>query len=288
MTAATEARIGDLIRALRASGQPSQTDLARRLFRCQQARADRRAGHDVGWRPQCRHVACEVCRRMSEKRAADRVRSRFRDVDPAHCHEATIMLARCGSLPAVRNLILGTRQELRNMLDRRGRADPRWRDVMLAGAIELDAMGPDDVGLLPPQRRAVVSNLRMHGAMDHATYGHNVLWVAHMHLAIHAPGLSQAALHDALAAQWPGIKGRLKLQPFWAGVPASDSASRIVGYAAKHSMRLKLDGGDACKVVPWPMAVQATYWGWIHGLRNGLAALRLQAGGTIKTHRSAQ
>ena len=288
MSAAAEARVAGLIRALRASGQPVQLDLARRLMRCQQARIDRRAGHVVDWRPMCRHAACEVCRRTLEKRAADRVRRRFRDADLACCHEATIMLARTGSLQAVRDLVRVTRTELRNMRDRRGRADPRWRNVMAAGAIEVDAMGPDDVGLLPPQRRAVVRDLPMHGALDHATYGHEVLWIAHAHLALSAPELSQAELQDALLTQWPGIGGRVRVQPFWDSVPAGDSAARIVGYASKHAMRLKLDGGDACTVLPWPAPVQATFWGWVHSMRNGLASLRLQIGGISKTGRFAQ
>jgi len=88
--------------------------------------------------------------------------------------------------------------------------------------------------------------------------------------------------------QWPGTTGTVRVQPFWAGVPSADSAVRIVCYAGKHAMKLKLDGGRDYIEVPWPMPVQAVYWQWIHSMRNGLASLRLQINRTAKTSRIAQ
>ena len=41
-------------------------------------------------------------------------------------------------------------------------------------------------------------------------------------------------------------------------------------------MELKLDGKDKCVERQWPLPVQATYWAWLHGLRRGLAPLRVQ------------
>ena len=64
------------------------------------------------------------------------------------------------------------------------------------------------------------------------------------------------------------------MRPFIGG-DAGYNAGAIIGYACKHEMRIKLkDGFYLC----WPMAVQAAYWGWLHGLRNGLAPLRVRLG----------
>jgi hypothetical protein len=56
---------------------------------------------------------------------------------------------------------------------------------------------------------------------------------------------------------------------------AGKNAGAIIGYACKHEMRVALkDDFDLC----WPVPVQAAYWGWLHGLRNGLAPLRVRIG----------
>jgi hypothetical protein len=56
---------------------------------------------------------------------------------------------------------------------------------------------------------------------------------------------------------------------------AGENAGRIITYSSKHKMRLRLkDGFNPF----WPPFVQATYWGWLHGLGQGLKSLRIRMG----------
>lgn len=280
MTAAAEARVTRLAAALRASGTPDARDLAQRLRQCQQGRADRAAGHNVGWRMMCRSPACEYCRRWLATRSAASVRARFGPASNAECWHITVMLARAGSLDIARDLVRSTRRDLRNMRDRRARTDRRWCGVGMVGMAEMDALGPDDVQLLPSQRRAVVEALPAFGGPDHAAYGFQVTWVPHLHLAVHAPALARADLAEAFRTQWPGPAERADVSPFWACDTAAANAARIVGYGSKHAAVLKLDrGGNAgCVAVPWPSAVLASYWAWVHRQRNGLQMWRVMLG----------
>jgi hypothetical protein len=265
----------ELITALRASGDPVQVDLASHLWRCQQGREDRRKGVPFDWPPMCRSPACPSCRRWLSKSWRDRAAERMACADNNACHLITVMLARSGSLDAVRTLTRQLRTELRNLRDRNARTDLGWRSVEMVGQVEVDAFGPEDICLLPPQRRTVIEALpAFGGSCGYATYNQIVVWVSHIHIACHAPHLSAGELHGAFARQWPGDPRRVDVRPFREG-EAGANAGAIIGYASKHEMRFALkDGFDLC----WPIAVQAAYWGWLHGLRNGLAPLRLRVG----------
>ncbi len=279
MTAAAEARVAALVAALRASGSPDARDLAQRLRACRQGRADRAAGHNVGWRMMCGMPACEFCRSWLTTRTTASVRERFRTASGAECWHVTVMLGRCGSLGAARDLVLNTRRDLRNLRARRAQTDRRWLHVEMAGMAEIDALGIDDVQLLPPERRAVVQELpAFGGGPDRAAYGFQVAWVPHLHLAINAPALNREDLVEAFRAQWPGPAERVDVAPFWACDTAADNAARIVGYGSKHAAVLKLDGKAKSVEVPWPDAVQAAYWSWVHRQRNGLRMWRVILG----------
>ena len=145
----------------------------------------------------------------------------------------------------------------------------------MVGQVEVDALGPLDISDLPPQRRRVVENLPAFGGPSgYATYDQIVAWVSHVHIACHAPLLTRDDLLGAFRRQWPGPEERVDVRAFIEG-DAGQNAGAIISYASKHDMRIRLkDGFDLC----WPVAVQATYWGWLHGLRNGLAPLRVRIG----------
>jgi hypothetical protein len=267
--------VTQLITALRASGDPVQTDLAGRMARCQQGREDRRAGIPLDWPPMCRSPACPYCRRWLSKSWRSRAANRFAHADNDDCYHCTIMLARSGSLDAVRDLVRLLRTDLRNLRDRAARRDRRWQTLEMVGQVEVDALGPHDIGDLPPQRKAVVENLpTFGGSSGYVTHDQIVVWVSHVHLACHAPLLTGDDLLTAFRQHWPGPPERVDVGPFIAG-DAGHNAGAIIGYACKHEMRIKLkDGFD----LSWPVAVQAAYWGWLHGLRNGLAPLRVRLG----------
>ncbi len=252
-----EARASELIAALRGSGDPVQVDLASRLWRCQQGREDRRKEIQFDWPPMCRSPACPSCRRWLSKSWRTRAAERMAHADNRACRLVTTMLARFGDLDAVRDVARKLRTDLRNLRDRHARTDSRWRNVELIGQVEIDALGPDDIRLLPPRRKAVIETLPVFGgAYGYATYDQTVVWVPHVHIVCHAPNLSDDDLCDALRRQWPGDARREDVRPFLDG-DAGENTAEIIGYTSKHEMRIALKDGFA---LCWPMSVQATYW----------------------------
>lgn len=270
-----EVQASELIAALRASGDSLQTDLAGRLWRCQQGREDRRKGIITQWPPMCRSPACPYCRRWLSKIWRSRAAKQLAHADNNFCYLVTIVLAQTGTLDAIRDVVRQLRIDLRNLRDRNARLSQGWRSLEMLGQAEIDAMGPHDIILLPPQRRRVIEALPAFGGPSgYATWDQIVVWVTHVHIACHAPDIGQGDLYKALQRQWPGPVERVEVRAFLEG-DAGDNAGRIISYASKHEMRVKLR--DHCDIV-WPLSVQAAYWGWLHGLRNGLAPLRVRIG----------
>lgn len=270
-----ENRVTTLAQALRLSGWTEHKNLAARLLRCQQTRTDRRRGVQPQWPWQCRSPACSFCRRRLVRRGCARAAEHMVHAHNSNCYMATIMLARCAELADVHEVIREFRAELRNLRDRRARTDGRWQAVEAVGQIEIEALGAQDICLPPPQRRAVVEALPVRGgAYGYRVFDERVAWLGHVHLAVHAPGLTDDELGAVLKRQWPGPKGRVDVQRFYEG-GAGDNTEAIIGYATKHDMQIQLRDGFQ---VTWPIAVQAEYWGWLHGLKRGLATLRIRLG----------
>jgi hypothetical protein len=259
-----EVRASALVAALQGSGDPVQTDLAARLRRCQQGRADRRQGIPLAWPPMCRSPACPFCHRWLSKGWRARAAGQMAHADNQACTLTTIMLARAGSLDAIRDVVRNLRIDLRNMRDRLARQDQRWRTLEMTGMVEVDALGPEGIPFLPPRRCAVVQALpAVGGSSGYATYNQIVTWVAHVHLACHAPHLSGGDLRGAFERQWPAdVPGRVDVRPFRDG-KAGDNTGGIVDYASKFEMRMTLrDGFD----LVWPMPIQAAFLGSLDDL----------------------
>ena len=259
--------MGELITALRVSGDSVQIDLAGRLSRCQQGREDRRNGIILQWPPMCRSPTCTYCRRWLSKTWQARAASRMAHADNDDCYLVTIVLARSGSLDAIRDVVRQLRVDLRNLRDRNARLNRCWRSVEMIRQAEIKAMGPHDILLLPPQRRTVIEALPAFGSsFGYATWDQIVVWVTHVHIACYLPSVNPDELYKALQQQWPGPVKRVEVRAFLEG-DAGDNAGKIIGgYACKHEMRVKLKDDFH---LYWPVAVQAAYWGWLHGLRNG-------------------
>jgi hypothetical protein len=280
-----EARATALTAALRGSGEPGQIDLADRLQRCQRGRADRRQGIPSDWPPMCRSVACPFCHRWLAKGWRARAAAQMAHADNEACSMVTVMLARSGRLDAIRDVVHDLRVALRNLRDRLARKDRRWCTMEMVGVVEIDAVGPGDIALLPPRRCAVVEALPLvGGAAGYATWDQIVTWVSHVHIACHAPHLSRGDLREVFGQQWPAaVPGRVDVRPFRDG-KAGDNAGGIIDYAAKFEMRMSLrDGFD----LEWPMPVQAAYFGWLHDQHNGMATLRVRIGPIADKHKSA-
>jgi hypothetical protein len=208
---------------------------------------------------------------MWRARAADRMAHAANE----SCFLITVALARSAKVDAVREVARQLRVELRNLRDRNARSNHAWRSVEIIGQVEVDAIGPDDIRFLPPRRRSVIEALPLFGGFSGDAAGDQIaVWISHVHLVVHAPSLSQRDLCVAFRRQWPGPVERVDVRPFAEG-NAGDNAGRIIGYATKHEMRVKLK--DNFHLV-WPIAVETAYWGWLHSLHNGLAPLRIGIG----------
>lgn len=263
---AMEARISNLIDALRTSGDPMQFDLACRLWRCQQQREERRVGlRDRVDRP-CRSVACEHCRRWRGQEWRERAAEQMRHADNECSSMVTIMLERTGDFSAVRDVVLSFRTALRNLRDRKARQDTRWRKLGVIGLAELDMLAVDDIPFLPPLRRAVIAALPVRSHAEDFTVA------VHVHLAVSHPMIPRHSLEHAFQQQWQGA-GRVDVREFRDAMSAPENAGGIIAYASKFEMKTVFHGNME---FPTPVAWQARMWGWLHSLRCGLAPLRVR------------
>lgn len=261
-----ESRVTDLISALRQSGNPVEIDLAGRLWRCQRQREERRAGlTDRVDRP-CRHVACEYCRRGRAKDWRARAAAQMRNAHNDHASMVTIMLERVGDLSDVQAVVRCFRTALRNLRDRKIRDDGRWRSLEVIGLAEVDMLAVEDIPLLPPSRRAVITDLPVRSHTD------GVAVVVHIHLVVSHPQIPRDLIERVFAGQWEGT-ARVDVRILRDDAVASDNAGGIIAYASKHRMTTTFTGALD---MPVPVAWQARYWGWLHSLRSGLAPLRVR------------
>ena len=262
-----EDRASALIAALRMLGDPVALDLAGRLWRCQKQRVERRQGRRSRVDRPCRSVACPYCHRRLSGQWCDRAAGQMAHATDDAMSMVTIMLTRTGSLDSIRDTVRGLRVALRNLRDRHARrCAAQWRSVEFAGVVETDMMWPDDVIRLPPGRRSVIQHLPV------LVHPDDILFVPHLHAVCHHPGLEPQVLHDVLSSQWPG-KGRVDVRPCDMDDNAAANAGGVIAYAAKHNTSLTLSGDVDVEI---PMAWQARYFSWLHGLRAGLAPLRVR------------
>jgi hypothetical protein len=261
-----EQRTSGLIAALRESGDPVQLDVAGRLWRCQRQRDERREGlRDRVDRP-CRHVACEHCRRWVGREWRERAAKAMADAENRSSSHVTILLACTGILEDVRPTVEAMRRALRNLRNRRARKDHRWKLVSMVGLAEVDIMAPEDVVILPPDRRVAVP------ALPVITTPREVLYVIHVHLAISHPGISRDDIKKFLVKQWPG-PFRVDVKDFREMAEAPENVGGIIAYAAKREETISLNGDRKLDV---PVAWIAAYWGYLHSLGSGLSSLRVR------------
>jgi hypothetical protein len=253
------------------SPDPALRALAERMMRCQQSRAERSRQRDLrdvmrqGWGYQCKTLACTACRRAHHVREWQvKVHDRFTGADNEACSHVTIHLARVGDLNDIREVVAGVRRALRDLRDRQARQRRRWRSIEVAGAVEVDAMAQDDVPLLLSDRAAMLPSLPMVGAAG------SVIWLPHLHAAVHHPDVDREELRAALEARWEGPH-RVDVGEFHTDKLAGENAAYINGYAFKFDARTNTNGIEE----PWPVSRRTEWWGWLHSLRRGLEPLRV-------------
>ena len=271
----------ELIGALQELDTQPALDLALRLKSCRSARIARRGDmvSALRWGYRCRSVACWACARSRVKRKAGTVMRAFAEADNKDCSLLTVCLSRVLNLEALSQVVRDVRKDVRNTRDRCAIDNRRWHDVSLCGAVEVDAVGPEDVILLPPQRRALVPQLPIIGEGDGSVW-----WLPHIHLSVHHPALDRSELLQVFRTRYPG-PCRVDLKPFYAETQPQDgftAAEVNAFYTASYALVQVCEtvmtdpyGRDRAMSSPWPLAWQAAYFAWLHQCGRSLQSLQV-------------
>lgn len=238
---------------------------AKRLTRCRDEPVS-----PAGWqRWSCKSPVCSACRRRHhvqphQQRAYDRWVEA--DANNEDCSLATIHLACTDDVDCVRQVTLAVRRALRDLRDRMSRVNPAWRNVEFVGVVEVAALYRTDIPLLLSGQADVISKLPCIGSTG------EVVWMPHLHVAIHHPGVERLDLRRALEAQWPGSERRVHVVAFdQTKMPAANVAD-IVAYGSKAACVSTLGGIEE----EWPTALRAIWWTAIRRWKRGLEPLRVQ------------
>lgn len=272
-----EARGAELVAALSASGEPGAVDLAGKLSRCAEHRARLRAWGRVDHRHvlsaegryRCASHACWSCSRRRRRQIGEKAGEQFRDADSRWCSHVTVGLAVTGDLSVVREAVTVARRALRDRRDAASRVSPAWCAVACIGHVEVDAILPDDVPSLAPERRALVEGLPV---LAHPVEG-APLWIVHLHVAMRHEGVGREEVGAVLSRQWPGVQ-RVHVMPFDEGQLPAEAAGAVAAYSAKGREASRI--GDV--VDEWPVAWRAAYWSWLHAAGRALQPLRVTLG----------
>jgi hypothetical protein len=271
-----ESKLCSLISELKMFGDDVSFDLAYRLEQCQSERRARSSAlPSFGWPFRCRSAACWACRRPIISKWQDRARNLFSGRVSEDCSFATIMLARCGTLYPLHNVVMKLRRDLRNIRDALARRNQTWNSMSLIGHIELDAIEQTDFSLLPPDRRSLIPKLPMVGG-----FHNSIVWIPHAHVSISHPLIPREYLKHALALQWSN-PNQVDVREFYAAVDTQDNAAACMGYSLKFRHSTLFIGEH---VIDWPASWSAQFWSWLHSRRRGLQPLQVALG--VRTSRA--
>ena len=278
-------RLCELIDGLNAMATPGALDLANRLTRCRASRIQRRGDvvSAMQWGYRCRTVACWSCAKSRIARKALRVMDAFSTAENDDCSLLTVCLSRTSDLELMSPIVRCARKAVRNLRDRYAAKDPYWNSVSLAGAVEIDSVASDDVMLLPPLRRELVSMLPMVGVAEGST-----LWLPHMHLCVHHPDVDRDEIRDAFATRFLG-NHRVDVTPFRhdptdlaegyteAEINAYHTGNYAFAQDCNTSFTDPYDRGSSVRE-QWPIAWKAEYFVWLHETGRSLQSLQVVVG----------
>lgn len=265
----------ELVAEFAASPVQDLQELAGRQVRCREARARRAGWRDLrdavrdGGSWSCKSATCSACRRRHHVRPYQtRVYHRWVEIDASNedCSLATIHLALVADPGDLRAVVIEARRALRDLRDRTGRQQPGWRRVEFAGLVEVGAQYRADIPLLLPGQADVISQLPTVGS------GGEVMWLPHLHVAVHHRGVAREDLRRALEAQWPGPERRVHVAAFDETRMPAENAADIIGYAAKAQCTSTVGGIEEI----WPASLRAQWWAAIRCWGRGLEPLRVQ------------
>jgi hypothetical protein len=178
----------------------------------------------------------------------------------------TIMLAKTDRLTWVNEMVEKFRKDFRNCRAARVKQNPRWASVSARGHFEVDAVLADDAPLFGPQWREMFCDLA--AVIDGS--GDDVLWVPHVHLVVHHPGLDWQEIRDVFRERWAGFR-RVDVTRFHKEGTATENAGDVAGYSLKSHAGNRFLGLTA----PWPVEWSAAYWAWIWEHKAALRCLSM-------------
>lgn len=238
----------DLLRAeLNARRRPTDQPLVEKLERC---------GKDwKGGRYRCRTPACTRCRRINrigQERETIELLGHFANEDFAF---VTVVLPGTTDITGIQRVIEKSRRDTANRFKAARRIDEQWHGTYLRGWHEIDAIAPDHISILPPDRLALVPRLAPI-ALD----GVSPTWIPSWHSIMFTNGLALDVVADQFRRQWK-LDYQVDVRPF---DPSKSVAANLVNqtsYANKFHCTTSLDGGIK---ETWPVSWQAEFFGYLN------------------------
>lgn len=221
-----------------------------------------------GWEKKCRLPACPYCRALYAARAGRAAATAFEGAANSELSMASVLLGSTVDVEGIGDIFLTARSDLRNRVNRQRSMLRRWSRVQLVGWLEVDAVSPLDVPLLPPERREALTAMGLPCAEDH-----DVIWLPSFHAVIWHPGVDWQEVRDALALQWEGTR-QVHVQPARSHLTAEQNIRNIVSYALKHQCQTSLGGTR----IDWPPSWLAEFYEWLHSWSQGFRRTRVLVG----------
>jgi len=221
-----------------------------------------------GWEKKCRLPACPYCRALYARRAGRAAVTAFDAADNSELSMASVLLGGTIDVEKIGDIFLTARSDLRNRVNRQRSMLRRWDRVQIVGWLEVDAVSPLDVPLLPPERREALLAMGLPSAEDH-----DVIWLPSFHAVVWHPGVDWQEVRDAFALQWECAR-QVHVQPARSHLTPEQNIRNIVSYALKHQCQTSIGGAR----IDWPPSWLAEFYEWLHSWSQGFRRTRVLVG----------
>lgn len=273
MTKKTKSQINHerLVEELKSERTHAGTQLVERMERCHNDWKDNRFT--------CRTPACFHCRRRyiyGEKRAVHRWFGHLENSDLAF---VTAVVSATPDADALGPLIHKSRDVTRKRIAAFRKADDRWNGVYLAAWHEIDAVGGNQINLLPGKRRRLIEKIA-----PISPGSNRPAWITTWHGIIHLNGLATDDVACAFQQGWK-LDGQVNVKPFKTMRSLRENLNRIASYCNKFTCSVTLSN---FQTEPWPISWQSDFYSALHvSQRNAFEALRFTVNPKIITQDSS-
>lgn len=223
----------------------------------------------VDWhgRYRCGSPACVRCRYINirhQQRGTVEMLGHFTNRELAW---VTVVLGATTDVRGVTTLIEKSRRDTKNRFVAARAKDQRWNDTYFRGWHEIDAVGPEHMPLLPPNRRELIPALAPMAAGSLTP-----TWLPTFHGLLVVNGLSVEEVADELRCQWQ-LPHQVHVAPLDPMKALRANLEKLTSYANKFHCSISLMDGLSEQ---WPIHWQTQFFGWLHdGKRNPYEGLRM-------------